>query len=100
MENSHHDPQPPRQTMLPRAMPKAKSPPHASPEAQPSVLLVAAEGADFSVCQYLLEREGIKVVHGRTYREGLEMARHDQPQLVVVDTTLSDGSGYEFALEL
>ena len=91
--------QSPRQTMIPLE-------PHAPPrrrvasEAQTSVLLVEEDGDDATVCQYLLEREGLTVLRARTRREGADIACQQQPQLVVVDATLSDGGGYELAMEL
>ena len=89
----------PRQTMIPHE-PQASPRRRGASEAQTSVLLVEEEGDDAAVCQYLLEREGLTVLRARTRREGADIARQQQPQLVVVDATLSDGGGYELAMEL
>jgi response regulator RpfG family c-di-GMP phosphodiesterase len=72
----------------------------ANPEVETRVLLVSEENDDAAMCRYLLEQEGLKVVRAKNQREGLQMARREQAQLVIVDATLPDGGGHEFALAL
>src|SRR5688500_3669547 len=96
---------PPRQTMLPRQNPRP--PPTAAPAPQgrsantktdTRVLLVVEEGDDAVTCRQLLEREGLKVVAATSHQAGLQVARREQPQLVVVDASLPDRGARELAL--
>jgi CheY-like chemotaxis protein len=64
------------------------------------VLLVEAEPEQAAACTQLLEREGLKVVKATTRKEGLQVAEQEQPEVVVADVTLADGSAYELAMEL
>jgi DNA-binding response OmpR family regulator len=63
-------------------------------------LLVVEQGDDAVICRQLLEREGLKVLAATSQQAGMQMARQEQPQLVVVDASLPDRGARELALAL
>ena len=98
---------PNRQTMLSRPTPKTggratapREPQETEAPAQARVLVVEEKGAEDYVCRYLLEEEGMQVLSAQTCSDGLRLAKENQPDVVVVDLTLPDGDGHEFALEV
>ncbi|WP_425038193.1 response regulator transcription factor [Primorskyibacter sp. S187A] len=62
---------------------------------KPRVLLVEDEANIALALSFLLDREGYDVTHIDNGRRALEMALRDAPDLVVLDVTLPEVSGYE-----
>jgi CheY-like chemotaxis protein len=64
------------------------------------VLLVEDNLDNLELVQFLLERAGFEVTAARTGREGLDIARRDLPDLVLMDLTLPEVDGWTAAREL
>ncbi len=68
---------------------------------QPAHILIIED--DPSVAQGLrtgLEREGYAVTWKDTGAEGVHFARDQQPQLIILDVRLPDGSGFDFCRQM
>ncbi len=68
---------------------------------QPAHILIVED--DPSVAQGLrtgLEREGYAVTWKDTGAEGVRFARDQQPQLIILDVRLPDGSGFDFCRQM
>ncbi len=68
---------------------------------QPAHILIVED--DPSVAQGLrtgLEREGYAVTWKDTGAEGVHFARDQQPQLIILDVRLPDGSGFDFCRQM
>ena len=66
----------------------------------PSVLLVEDDAAMRLLCTFNLEAAGFRVVAASTGREGLERARSERFDLLLLDVMLPDLGGFEIAGEL
>jgi two-component system cell cycle response regulator DivK len=64
------------------------------------VLLVEDNLDNLELVQFLLERSGYEVIAARTGREGLDIARRDLPDLVLMDLSLPEVDGWTAAREL
>ncbi|HWI56889.1 MAG TPA: response regulator, partial [Bacillota bacterium] len=62
-----------------------------------TILLVEDNQANRYLAQFLLEREGWKVVLAANGEEALELARRAKPELVVMDIQMPEMDGYETA---
>ena len=69
-------------------------------ESRPSVLLVEDDAAMRLLCTFNLEAAGFRVVAASTGREGLERARSERFDLLLLDVMLPDLGGFEIAGEL
>lgn len=67
---------------------------------EPSVLLVEDDASMRLVCTFNLEAAGFRVVAAATGREGLERARSERFDLLLLDVMLPDLGGFEIAGEL
>jgi DNA-binding response OmpR family regulator len=67
---------------------------------EPSVLLVEDDPAMRLLCTFNLEAAGFRVVAASTGREGLERARAQRFDLLLLDVMLPDLGGFEIAAEL
>jgi CheY-like chemotaxis protein len=59
------------------------------------VLLVDDEPANLDLLQALLEPEGYKVLRASGGREGIDLARTDQPDLILLDLMMPDVTGFD-----
>ena len=64
------------------------------------VLLVEDNEDNFELVRFLLERAGYEVLAGRDGQEGLEMARRELPDLILMDLSLPVKDGWTAAREL
>jgi len=64
------------------------------------VLLVEDNKDNFELVRFLLERAGYEVLAARTGLEGLEIARREIPDLVLMDLSLPELDGWTAAQEL
>jgi len=64
---------------------------------KPKVLLVEDNENNRYLARILLEREGFLVTVAVNGKQALEAARHDKPDLVVMDIQLPEMDGYETA---
>lgn len=95
---SRPDP-PPAQSGQAETQPEHRlKPPTGAPKTR--VLVVEDKGDEAYVCKHLLKKEGMEILSAGTCKEGLRMARDEQPDLMVVDEILPDGDGHEFALKI
>jgi len=69
-------------------------------EMQPRVLLVDDEPGILDFVALGLSQEGIAMIRASTRRGGLELARSEHPDLVIIDVGLPDGDGVELLREL
>jgi len=58
------------------------------------VLIVEDNIDNYELVRYLLERDGHEVLWARSGREGVSMARADQPDLILMDLTLPEMDGW------
>ena len=65
-----------------------------------SVLVVEDDPAMRMVCTFNLEAEGMRVLAATTGVEAVELARREQPDLVLLDVMLPDLGGFEVAERL
>lgn len=61
-----------------------------------TILVVDDEKRLVSVVEAYLEREGFNVLKAFNGREALHMARHEKPDLIVLDIMMPEMDGYEF----
>ncbi len=64
------------------------------------VLLVEDNLDNFELVRFLLEQGGYKVLEARNGREGLDVARRELPDLIVMDLSLPEIDGWKAAGEL
>ena len=64
------------------------------------VLLVEDNEDNLQLVRFLLERAGYVVLTGHNGREGLELARKELPDLILMDLSLPEIDGWEAAQEL
>ena len=64
---------------------------------KPKILLVEDNENNRYLARILLEREGFVVTVALNGKQALEAARHDKPDLVVMDIQLPEMDGYETA---
>lgn len=69
-------------------------------ESQTHILLVEDDPAVGQVLQKSLQREGYAVTWCETGATGIAFAREHQPQLIILDVRLPDGSGFDVCREL
>jgi two-component system, OmpR family, phosphate regulon response regulator PhoB len=74
--------------------------PRAGRAGAPAVLLVEDDAAMRLVCTFNLELAGFRVATAERGREGLEAARAERFDLVLLDVMLPDLGGFEVAAEL
>jgi CheY-like chemotaxis protein len=58
------------------------------------VLIVEDNIDNYELVRFLLERDGHEVLWARSGREGLSMAKADQPDLILMDLTLPEMDGW------
>ena len=64
------------------------------------ILIVEDERAVARGLQYAFEKEGFRVSLAATGREGIDKARTDRPDLIILDIRLPDISGFDVCREL
>jgi DNA-binding response OmpR family regulator len=64
------------------------------------ILIVEDERAVARGLEYGLRSEGFAVLWGESGRRGLELARREQPQLILLDIRLPDMSGFDVCRQL
>ena len=64
------------------------------------VLLVEDNEDNLQLVRFLLERAGYAVLTGHNGREGLELARQELPDLILMDLSLPEIDGWAAAQEL
>jgi DNA-binding response OmpR family regulator len=64
------------------------------------ILIVEDERAVARGLEYGLRSEGFTVLWGETGQRGLDMARREQPQLILLDIRLPDMSGFDVCRQL
>ncbi len=64
------------------------------------VLVVEDNEDNLQLVRFLLERTGYIVLAARNGREGLEVARQELPNLILMDLSLPEMDGWEAAKEL
>jgi CheY-like chemotaxis protein len=62
---------------------------------KPRVLVVEDNVDNFELVRYLLDRAGYDVVPAANGREGVEMARKDAPDLILMDLSLPELDGWD-----
>jgi DNA-binding response OmpR family regulator len=67
---------------------------------QERILIVEDEPAVARGLAYGLTSESFVVVQARTGREALDLARREQPQLILLDVRLPDISGFDVCRQL
>jgi CheY-like chemotaxis protein len=65
------------------------------PPGETRVLVVDDEPANLDLLQALLEPEGFKVLKASGGREGIDVARAQQPQLILLDLMMPEVSGFD-----
>ena len=58
------------------------------------VLIVEDNIDNYELVRFLLERDGHEVLWARSGREGVSLARADQPDLILMDLTLPEMDGW------
>ncbi|MBI3269334.1 MAG: response regulator [Planctomycetes bacterium] len=66
----------------------------------PSVLLIEDRESNIYLCRYILERSGFRVLAARTGREGVERARAERPDLILLDLQMPEQDGFTTAADL
>ena len=61
------------------------------------VLLIEDNEVNRYLATFLLRREGLEVIHALNGREGVERARADLPEVIVMDIEMPEMDGYEAA---
>jgi len=64
------------------------------------VLLVEDNPDNFELVRFLLEQAGYKVLEARNGRQGLDIARKELPDLILMDLSLPEVDGWTAAAEL
>ncbi len=62
--------------------------------AQARILIVEDNIDNYELVRFLLERAGYEVLWARSGREGIEMARTGQPDLILMDLSLPEMDGW------
>jgi two-component system, cell cycle response regulator DivK len=62
---------------------------------KPKVLIVEDNVDNFQLVQFLLERKGYAVVSAATGREGVEAAKREHPDLILMDLSMPEMDGWE-----
>jgi len=65
-----------------------------------TALVIDHEPADIARYRQLLEPDGIRVIEARDGTSGRRRAKDDRPDLILLDTVLPDGDGFELARDL
>jgi DNA-binding response OmpR family regulator len=71
-----------------------------SPNPVPRILVIEDDLAVARSLQDGLRRDGYEVIVCHTGTQGVRSVQHDQPQLVILDVRLPDGSGFDFCRRL
>jgi two-component system, cell cycle response regulator DivK len=66
----------------------------------PAVLYIEDDLANRILVKRILEAEGYRVLEAGCGMEGLEVARREQPALILVDISMPDMDGYEVTTRL
>ncbi len=64
-------------------------------EDRPRILIVDDDSEQVDVLSLALKRQGFETMSAHTAAEGLELARSQHPQLVILDIRLPDGNGLD-----
>jgi len=64
------------------------------------VLLVEDNPDNFELVRFLLEQAGYQVLAARTGRQGMDLARAEHPDLILMDLSLPEVDGWTAAAEL
>jgi two-component system cell cycle response regulator DivK len=59
-----------------------------------SVLIIEDNIDNYELVRYLLERAGYQTLWARSGREGIEMAKADHPDLIIMDLSLPEMDGW------
>lgn len=65
-----------------------------------TILLIDDEKINLVVLKILLQKEGYNVLSALTGREGLELARQEQPNLILLDVVMPKEDGFEVCRKL
>ena len=61
------------------------------------ILLVEDNYDNLQLVRFLLERSGYQVVEAHNGKQGLDVARHERPDLILMDLSMPDMDGWEAA---
>lgn len=64
------------------------------------ILVIEDNFDNFELVRFLLEQEGYQVLGASDGRSGLESARADQPDLILLDLSLPEIDGWQIARQL
>lgn len=67
---------------------------------QPRVLIVEDNVDNFELVRFLLERAGYQVLSATNGREGLDVARRERPDLILMDLSMPEMDGWNAASRL
>jgi twitching motility two-component system response regulator PilG len=72
-----------------------EAPPAAPPSAPRKVLVIDDSKSVRRIVSMMLEQQGFQVQSAATWHEGVALMRHGAPDLILLDTTLPDGDGFQ-----
>ena len=64
------------------------------------VCIIEDNEKNLYLIKYLLEMSGFQVIYAMTGIDGIELATHDTPDMILLDIQLPEMSGYEVAQQL
>lgn len=67
---------------------------------KPKVLVIEDNEQNLYLVTFLLERHGLEIIPARTGPQGVALAAHDRPDLILLDIQLPGMDGYEVARQL
>ncbi|MFM9960341.1 MAG: response regulator [Planctomycetaceae bacterium] len=67
---------------------------------KPKVLVIEDNEQNLYLVTFLLERHGLEIIPARTGPQGLALASHVRPDLILLDIQLPGMDGYEVARQL
>lgn len=67
---------------------------------KPKVLVIEDNEQNLYLVTFLLERQGLEIIPARTGPQGLALASHIRPDLILLDIQLPGMDGYEVARQL
>jgi two-component system cell cycle response regulator DivK len=66
----------------------------------PTVLYIEDDQANRTLVRRVLEAEGFQVLEAEDGQQGLEVAREERPDMILVDISMPDMDGYEVTARL
>jgi CheY-like chemotaxis protein len=67
---------------------------------KPKILIVEDNVDNFQLVQFLLERKGYEIVSAVTGRAGVEAARRERPDLILMDLSMPEMDGWDATREI